>query len=106
MIAVALSGPDGVAKAAELRGQYVAIIMDVQVPGSFDGIEATRLICDADDEAFVIMYSNSSRICEGLEVGASHFARGTDGEKMTAIMRRIQVGTHTDLEIPLNYDRS
>jgi DNA-binding NarL/FixJ family response regulator len=112
-IAMALSADDGIEVVGEASDGPESVdcarllcpdvvLMDVRMPGSFDGIEATRLITadtftgDADAQVKVVILTvlhEDERVCSALRAGASGFVlKHCTPEELTRAIRATAGG--------------
>ena len=93
VVAEASNGLEAVEKAA--RFQPTVVLMDIRMP-ELDGLEATRRILAADDEARVLILTTfdlEEYIYEALRAGASGFVLKDDPpEQLIAAIRTVAAG--------------
>ncbi len=93
VVAEAGNGIEAVARAARHRPDV--ILMDIRMP-ELDGLEATRRIFAADEDAKVLIlttFNNDDLVYEALRAGASGFVLKDDPpEQLIAAVRTIAAG--------------
>jgi DNA-binding NarL/FixJ family response regulator len=87
-------GASGIRLALDLRPDV--ILMDVQMPGKMNGVEATAAICAAWPEAKVIILTTFDRedyVFQGVRAGAlGYLLKDTPAEKLIETIRRVHAG--------------
>jgi len=87
-------GEGGVRAALDLRPDV--ILMDVQMPGKMNGVEATAAICAAWAGAKVIILTTFDRddyVFQGVRAGAlGYLLKDTPAEKLIETIRRVHAG--------------
>ena len=87
-------GEGGVRAALDLRPDV--ILMDVQMPGKMNGVEATAAICAAWPGAKVIILTTFDRddyVFQGVRAGAlGYLLKDTPAEKLIETIRRVHAG--------------
>ena len=93
VVAEASNGLEAVEKAARVRPTVV--LMDIRMP-ELDGLEATRRILAADDEARILILTTfdlDEYVYEALSAGASGFVLKDDSpEQLLAAIRTVAAG--------------
>lgn len=93
VVGQASSGPDGVEAAQRLHPDVV--LMDIQMPGEFDGIEATRRIVDAGLGRVIVLttFGEDDHVFPALHGGASgYLLKVSEGEALLAAVRAVHRG--------------
>lgn len=94
VVGQASDGAQAIAAAAELRPDIV--LMDIAMPGEFDGIEATRRILDAHPETRVIVlttFDDDATVFPALQAGACGYVlKVSDGDALVDAIRVAQAG--------------
>lgn len=95
------NGDEAVRLAQELKPEV--IIMDVSMPG-LNGIEATRLICQSQPQAKVVLltlHESADLVRKGFRAGARGFLLKTDAEQelMKALITVIGDGAYISPKI-------
>lgn len=80
----AASGPEAVELYA--RGGIDMVLMDVDMPGAFNGIEATRQIVASDPTACIVVWSANDHQDDAIMAGAWHFLDKAD----SAVYERLE----------------
>jgi len=93
VVGEAATGEEAVAMAAELKPDIV--LMDVQMPG-MNGIEATRLILEANPRAGVIvvtMFEDDDSVFAAMRAGARGYVlKGADAEEVLKVVGAVGEG--------------
>jgi len=93
VVGEAADGAEGVARALELRPDV--ILMDVKMPGT-DGIEALRLLRDADSPARVLIvtsFTEQRTVVPALRAGASGYVyKDVDPDALAGAIRSVHAG--------------
>lgn len=94
VVGEANNGEDGIKKALELRPDVV--LMDVQMPGNLNGVQATAALCAAWPGAKVIILTTFDRddyVYQGVRAGAlGYLLKDTPAEKLIDTIRRVHAG--------------
>lgn len=93
VVGQASDGPSAVALVAELRPDVV--LMDIAMPGEFDGIEATRRIVRAGDTRVVVLttFDDDATVFPALQAGASGYVlKVSDGDALVDAIRAVDAG--------------
>jgi DNA-binding NarL/FixJ family response regulator len=93
VVGEAADGDEGVARALELRPDV--ILMDVKMPGT-DGIEALRLLHEADSPARVLVvtsFTEKRTVVPALRAGAAGYVyKDVDPVALAAAIRSVHAG--------------
>lgn len=93
VVAQAHDGVSGVEAALENRPDVV--LMDVQMPGSVNGIEATRQIVEETDSKVVMLttFADEENLFPALQAGASgYLLKVSEGEALVGAIRGARIG--------------
>ena len=94
VVGEANNGEAGIQKALELRPDVV--LMDVQMPGNLNGVQATAALCAAWPEAKVIILTTFDRddyVYQGIRAGAlGYLLKDTPADKLINTIRRVHTG--------------
>lgn len=94
VVGEANNGEAGIQKALELRPDVV--LMDVQMPGNLNGVQATAALCAAWPEAKVIILTTFDRddyVYQGVRAGAlGYLLKDTPADKLINTIRRVHTG--------------
>src|SRR3954451_6902229 len=90
----AADAAEALAVVAEQRPDVV--VMDIQMPGELDGIEATRRITSAYDDVRVVMLTmneDDDTVLSAIRAGASgYLLKGSGAEEVLAAVRTAAAG--------------
>lgn len=93
VIGQASSGPEAVRLAAELEPDVV--LMDIQMPGDFDGIEATRLVTEAGHSKVIVLttFGEEDLVFPALRNGASgYLLKVGESDSLVRAVRSVHGG--------------
>jgi len=94
VVGEATSGSEAVEQAAALRPDVT--VMDLNMPGELDGIEATRLIVGADPEAAVLvltMFADDDSVFSAMRAGArGYLVKGADSPEVQRAITAVAGG--------------
>lgn len=94
VVGEASSGEAGVQQALDLRPDVV--LMDVQMPGSLNGVQATAALCVAWPAAKVIILTTFDRddyVFQGIKAGAlGYLLKDTPADKLVNTIRLVHAG--------------
>jgi DNA-binding NarL/FixJ family response regulator len=76
--------------------QPTVILMDIDIPGNIDGIEATRLIKAAFPDILIVMqtvFDEDDKIFQSIKAGASgYLLKGTPPQKLLEFLKELITG--------------
>ena len=94
VVGEATSGSEAVEQAAALRPDVT--VMDLNMPGELDGIEATRLIVGADPDAAVLvltMFADDDSVFSAMRAGArGYLGKGADSPEVQRAITAVAGG--------------